>query len=150
MEKTEKRAFVALNDSMSSKAVIDYIINMSLSPEKWHLCLVHILRNPSASEELMGKKFTREQPTRMLAMLEKAKARFVANGFSSDRVHVEVSQLDYSTVTDSIINQFKKQPYDMLIIGRKRMSKAEEFVMGDISIKLIRMLERTAVLVVKS
>jgi hypothetical protein len=38
----------------------------------------------------------------------------------------------------------------MVVIGRKRMSKAEEFVMGDISIKLIRALENAAVLVVTS
>ena len=49
-----------------------------------------------------------------------------------------------------IIDQHKKQKYDMVVIGRKSMSKAEEFVMGDISIKLIRQLEGVAVLVVKS
>jgi hypothetical protein len=37
-----------------------------------------------------------------------------------------------------------------LIIGRKKMSKSEEFVLGDISIKLIRALGKTAILVVKS
>ncbi len=38
----------------------------------------------------------------------------------------------------------------MVVIGRKRMSKAEEFVLGDPSIKLVRVLEGAAVLVVKS
>jgi hypothetical protein len=38
----------------------------------------------------------------------------------------------------------------MVVIGRKDMSKAEEFVMGDASVKLIRELQGTAVLVIKS
>ncbi len=38
----------------------------------------------------------------------------------------------------------------MVVIGRKRMSKAEEFVMGDVSVKLVRALEGAAVLVVTS
>jgi hypothetical protein len=38
----------------------------------------------------------------------------------------------------------------MVVIGRKKMSKAEEFVMGDISVRLIRALEGVSVLVVKS
>ena len=38
----------------------------------------------------------------------------------------------------------------VVLIGRKRMSKAEEFVMGDISVKLVRALENAAVLVVTS
>lgn len=39
--------------------------------------------------------------------------------------------------------------FDMVVIGRKRMTKAEEFVLGDISVKLVRALG-AAVLVVKS
>ena len=56
----------------------------------------------------------------------------------------------YSSVTDGIIDQFKKNQYKMVMIGRRRMSKSEEFVLGDISIKLVRALEETAIVVVKS
>ena len=56
----------------------------------------------------------------------------------------------YSTVTEGIIDQFNKENYSMVVIGRKRMSKAEEFVRGDVSVKLVRALKGTAVLVVTS
>ena len=48
------------------------------------------------------------------------------------------------------MEQCRENHYDLVIIGRKRLSKAEEFVMGDVSIKLVRALEGTAVLVVKA
>ena len=38
----------------------------------------------------------------------------------------------------------------MVVIGRKKMSKAEEFVLGDPSVKLVRALENTAIVVIKS
>ncbi len=44
----------------------------------------------------------------------------------------------------------RKGVVEMVMIGRKRMSKAEEFVMGDVGVKLVRALEGVAVLVVKS
>ena len=56
----------------------------------------------------------------------------------------------FPTVTDGIIDRFKKHNYDMVVIGRKNMSKAEEFVLGDISVKLVRALGETAILVVKT
>ncbi len=149
METTEKRILVALNDSMSSRAVIDYIIKLPLSPEKLHICLLHIFRKSSASEELMGRKFVAEQPDKMIAMLEQAKENLIENGFLSNKVEIEIAQNEYPNVTEGIIDQHKKQKFDMVVIGRKKMSKAEEYVMGDISIKLIRMLEDTAILVVK-
>ncbi len=56
----------------------------------------------------------------------------------------------YPTVADGIIDQFKKGDYNIVVIGRKKMSKAEEFVLGDPCVKLVRELEGTAILVVKS
>ena len=150
MEKQEKKVLVALNDSMSSRAVIDYIIRMSLCPEEWHIYLLHIMRKSSASEELMGRKFTAEQPERMVDMLRKAKMNLLQNGFHEEKVDIQIADHEYPTVTDGIIDQHQIYNYDMVVIGRKSMSKAEEFVMGDISIKLIRLLKGTAVLVVTS
>jgi nucleotide-binding universal stress UspA family protein len=111
---------------------------------------MHFLRKPSSSEELMGKKFVSGQPSRMMAVLEKAKDRLVEKGFSPKNIKVELVEEPYQTVADGIIDQVRKQNSDLVIIGRKSMSKAEEFVMGDISVKLVRALEKAAVLVVKS
>lgn len=141
---------VALNDSMSSRAVVDFIGRLSFCPEDWHITLLHLFRKPSASEELMGKKFTEEQPTRFVAVLQKAKDKLVEFGFNPNKIEVEMVTQPYATIAEGIIDQFRKKNYDMVVIGRKRMSKAEEFVMGDVSVKLVRALEGAAVLVVTS
>ena len=49
-----------------------------------------------------------------------------------------------------IMDLFKKGAYNMVVIGRKRMSKAEEFVLGDPSVKLVRSLEGVAIVIIKS
>ena len=63
-------------------------------------------------------------------------------------VKIKLIEDPYTTVAEGIIDQFKKGHYSMVVIGRKRMSKAEEFVKGDISVKLVRALTGAAVLVV--
>lgn len=141
---------VALNDSSSSRAVVDFIMNLSLCPEDWDISLLHFFRKPTSSEELMGKKFVEEQPSRMMSLLERAREKLVENGFLPEKVKTELISEPYQTIADGIMDQVKKRHFDMVVIGRKKMSKAEEFVMGDISIKLIRALEDTAVLVVRS
>ncbi|MDY6879195.1 MAG: universal stress protein [Desulfatiglans sp.] len=141
---------VALNDSVSSRTLVDYLANLPIHPEDWHATLVHVFRKPSAGKELMGDKFMRQQPSKMLAMLEKAKTKLVDKGFDPDRIDVELIAENYPTVSDGIIELLKKRHFDMVIIGRKRMSKAEEFVLGDASVKLVRAVQGTAVLVVKS
>ena len=150
MGETKKSMLVALNDSISSRAVVNYLVELAMCPENWNIYLVHFFRKSSASEELMGKKFTEEQPARMMKVLQNARDKLIENGYSGEHIEMELVNNPYPTIADGIIDQFNKRKFDMIIIGRKRMSKAEEFVMGDVSVKLVRVLEGTAVLVVKS
>ena len=150
MENKKNSILVSLNDSISSRAVVDYLAGMSLCPEDWEIQLLHFFRKPSSSEELMGKKFTEDQPVRMFMVLEKAKEKLIKNGFLAEKIEIELLQEPYETIADGIIDQAKKRGSNLVILGRKKMSKAEEFVMGDVSVKVIRALEGAAVLVVKS
>jgi hypothetical protein len=141
---------VALNDSISSQTVIDFLADLPLCREKMNVTLVHVFRKPSAVEDLMGQRFTSEQPSRFMRMLEQARDQLVARGFLPERVGIDLVEDPFPTVTDGIIDRFNRHKYDMVVIGRKNMSKAEEFVMGDISVKLVRALGETAVLVIKT
>lgn len=141
---------VAWNDSMSSRAALDYLISLSMCPENVQITLLHVFRKASASEELMGKTFTKEEEERLLELLLKAKDNLVEKGFDPKNIHIKMVTEPYPTIAEGLIDQFGKNGYDMVLIGRKRMSKAEEFVMGDISIKLVRALENGAVMVVKT
>jgi nucleotide-binding universal stress UspA family protein len=99
----------------------------------------------------MGKKFMAEQPARLTAVLQKAKDRLVdEKGFKSSQIATVLLTDPYPSVTEGIIDFFKKNKYDMVVIGRKKMSKSEEFILGDISVKLVRTLDNTSVLVVKT
>ena len=141
---------VPLNDSVSSRAALDFLACLAFCPEDCRITLLHLFRKPSASEELMGKKFTEEQPAKYMAVLEKAKEKLIEFGFTPNKIEIKMVTQPYATVADGIIDQFKKKKFDMVVIGRKRMSKAEEFVMGDVSVKLVRALKGAAILVVTS
>ena len=141
---------VAWNESMVSRTALDYLVGLSMCPEDVQITILHVFRKASASEELMGKKFTKEEADRFMSLLQQAKERLIEKGFLPDNIQTVMAEEPYTTIADGIIDQFKKEKFDMVVIGRKRMSKAEEFVMGDISVKLIRALEDAAVLVVTS
>lgn len=139
---------IALNDSLSSRVAVDFIAGLAICPEQVEITLLHVLRKPSAGEELMGEKFMKEQPARYLKAMENAKDKLVEKGCDPRAVTVKLITDPYPTVADGIIDQFNKGDYTMVVIGRKRMSKAEEFVKGDVSVKLVRALQGAAVLVV--
>ena len=141
---------VALNESIISHMSIDYLINIGLKPELVDITLLHIFQQASAEEKLMGKKFTKERLPKIKKILEEARKKLIDHGFLEDQTRIKITTEQYPNVTEGIIDQFKKNHYKMVMIGRRRMSKSEEFVLGDISIKLVRALDETAVVVVKS
>ena len=141
---------VAWNDSMSSRAALDYLTSISMCPDDVHITLLHVFRKASASEEFMGKTFTEKEEKRFKKLLQNAKDTLIEVGFLPDNIRIIMAEEPYPTIAEGIIDQFKKNSFDMVLIGRKRMSKAEEYVMGDVSIKLVRALENAAVLVVTS
>ena len=141
---------VALNDSVSSRVMIDYIASLPLNRKEVGINLLHVFRKPQSTEELMGQRFTSQQSERFSSILEQAKEQLVDSGFIADNIAASLVDEGYPTVAEGVIDQFKKGSYDMVVIGRKNMSKAEEFVRGDISIKLIRALEGLSLLVVKT
>lgn len=141
---------LAINDSLSARGALNFFIRMALCPENCRITLIHVFRKPTATEELMGKKFTEEQPRRFTDMLERTKDKLIECGYSPEKIETLLVTESFPTIAEAIIDQCKKTHYDMVIIGRKTMTKAEEFVMGDVSIKLVRALENMAVLVVKS
>lgn len=139
---------IAMNDSLSARAAVDFIANLAICPEEMDITLLHVFRKPSAGEDLMGKKFMKEQPARYLKAMESAKDKLVEKGCNPNTIGIKLVEDPYPTVGEGIIDQFNKGDYSMVVIGRKRMSKAEEFIRGDVSIKLVRALKGAAVLVV--
>lgn len=139
---------IAMNDSLSARAAVDFIADLAICPEEMEITLLHVFRKPSAGEELMGEKFMKEQPARYLNAMEKARDKLLEKGCIPNTVRIKLVEDPYPTVAEGIIDQFNKGDYSMVVIGRKRMSKAEEFVRGDVSVKLVRALKGAAVLVV--
>lgn len=141
---------VPLSESRSSRRVIDYLLNMSLGHDT-RFVLIHVFRKPSAGEELMGKKYMAEIPARLERMLLDTKMRLVnEKGFPPENITIELIDKGHASVFDGITDYFGGTDCDTVVIGRKKMSKSEEFVLGDISVKLVRNLPKASILVVKT
>lgn len=140
---------MAFNDSTSSRTALNFLAQISVCPDQSKITLVHVFRKPTGSEEMMGKKYMQKEPERIKEAMEKARRKLVDAGYAPDNVTIKFVDKSYSSIADGIIDQFKAGDFNMVVIGRKKMSKSEEFVLGDPSIKLVRSLSGTAVLVVK-
>jgi nucleotide-binding universal stress UspA family protein len=140
---------IAFNDSRSSAAALDWLTEMSGLIDACAVTLLHVFHKPTGSEEMMGKKYMQNATARLQAAMEQARLKLISAGFQPEAITLKLVETPYLTAAEGIIDQFNQGKYDLVVIGRKSMSKAEEFVLGDTSIRVVRALESTAVLVVK-
>jgi len=137
---------LVLKDSVSSRAAVDYLALLPFCKDDMFITLLNVFRKPSVSEELMGANFAEEESARCMAILENAKDKLAKHGFNPENIELILAKEPYPTVAEGIIDQFKKGNFSTLVLGHKKKSKAEEFVKGDVSMKLLRALEGVAIL----
>lgn len=140
---------VVFNETPCANLAVEFLAQMPLRFSEVRITLMHLFRKPTGSEEMMGRKFMQTQQKKMEVNMSNARRRLIECGYPQDNVHVTLETLPFPTVADGIIAELEKGKYDIVVIGRKKMSKSEEFVIGDASIKLIRALDRTTVIIVK-
>ena len=80
---------IAMNNSLSAMAAVDFVSNLAICPEEVDITLLHVFRKPSAGEELMGEKFMKEQPARYLNAMEKARDKLVEKGCNPNTVTIK-------------------------------------------------------------
>lgn len=139
---------VAVNDSMCSRNALNFLGRLPFHSGNPRITLLHVFRKPSGGEEMMGEKFMKRLPDRYRAVLRDARDKLVADGFDPERMEIRLVEEPYQTVADGIIDQFGKGAYDMVVIGRKKMSRSEEFVLGDPGSRLVRALKGASILIV--
>jgi nucleotide-binding universal stress UspA family protein len=140
---------VVLNDTPCSKVAVSFLTQCPLSSAEVQITLLHVFRKPTGSEEMMGKKFLQAQREKTEAAMCTARQVLIDAGYPPDHIHSHIETQPYATVADGIIAEVARGDYDIVVIGRKKMSKSEEFVLGDASIKVIRDVERATVIVVR-
>lgn len=142
---------VALKDTKSSRGVVKYFAKLPFQADRLDITLLHVFRQPTSGEEqMMGEGYAQKDALRAQSVLEDARQILIEGGIAPANIHLLLARDPYPTATDGIIDYFNRNIYHMVVIGRRKKSKSEEFVMGDVSVKLVRALEGTAVLVVKT
>jgi len=156
------KILVAVDSSNESLRILQYVERI-LSPEAGHpeITILHVIRGrkgflPDYEDlSVQGDKrdwvkraiaeFDRIQ-ARMEAMFEDTLKRWEEMGFDRNRVSARISQGESRAGT--IIEQARKGGFDTVVVGRRGLSRVEEFFMGRVGNKVLQLAGDLAVWVV--
>ena len=139
------KILVALDTSEETTKVLDFAGNM-MDITDCEVTLLHVIRGlefwtEDASEELQNAEKA------ATTLLEEAIGRLEGAGLNRDRIATKIRS-GAASRAEAIVEEARKGGYGTIVVGRRGLSRVEEFFMGRVSKKVLQLAKWTAVWVV--
>ena len=139
------KILVALDTSEEAMGTVDYVGTM-VDGTDWGVTLFHVIRGldfvlPETGEILQDI----EGPVE--AFLEKAVGRLEKAGLRPDQISTKTAS-GVASRAKAIVEEAKNGGYGTIVVGRRGLSRVEEFFMGRVSNKVMQLAQAMAVWVV--
>jgi nucleotide-binding universal stress UspA family protein len=136
---------VALDASEEAIRVVDYVGSI-VEGSNWKVTLFHVIRGfGDLKTEAQAKLRQAEQV--IVDVFEQSIARLEKAGLKSDLI-TSKTVTGVASRAKAIVEEAKKGGYGTIVLGRRGLSRIEEFYMGRVSNKVMQLAKEMAVWVV--
>jgi nucleotide-binding universal stress UspA family protein len=148
----ERHIMVAVDGSDNAKRAVLFVGDFFGCYSGFQVTLLHIILEPEKTffrDNEERQKWLSEQLSEARAMMEAYKHILVDAGFPEDKVDVRIEMRRAPSVADCIIKEQEELKCCTIVIGRRGISKKEEFIFGSTSNRIIHEAKKCAVLVIE-
>jgi nucleotide-binding universal stress UspA family protein len=133
------RILLALDGSENSMRTVDYVGKI-LGGTPLGLCLINVIRGDK-------REFVKRAKSEISSVLEQSKRQLMKSGFDGAQISTKIITGAHSRA-ETIVNEARKGGYGSIVVGRRGLSKVQDFFMGRVSNKVVQLAKREAVWVV--
>jgi nucleotide-binding universal stress UspA family protein len=135
-----KRMIIAIDDSQRSINAIEYVGSIAGHLADIHLCLLHIYPEPPPDYSRSGATlddYKSEQEERAKMLFAQAKKILQQHGVAPHAISSRCQMAGGLSISAAILELQTEENYGTIVVGKRGISKAEEFLFGSISNALI-------------
>jgi nucleotide-binding universal stress UspA family protein len=147
----DENILIAVDGSENTTRTVGYIAD-TLGGFDFKIHLIHVIRgvmnlHPEAPHLFLPKDASEQLEKEISAVLEKAKRRLIDAGFKENLIKTRIISGAQSRA-GAIIQEARDHGYGTIVVGRRGLSRVQEFFMGRVSNKVIHTVRNRAVWVV--
>jgi nucleotide-binding universal stress UspA family protein len=143
---------IAVDDSENARRAVTYVGQMLEGLPDVRATLLHIIPLPEedyfATDE-ERERWLRRHEERMAQLLEDYRQVLIGHGFAPENVDVRAYQRNCPSMATCILEERDHRAYGTIVVGRKGLSRSEEFLFGSISSKIVSYARNCTVWVVE-
>lgn len=72
------------------------------------------------------------------SLVDDARETLLAGGFPQEAIGIKTIRIRKETIAARLLEEQKKAPCHSIVVGGVKISKAEEFIFGNLAVKLVR------------
>lgn len=146
-----KRVLIAVDDTPTSDRGVNYAGNIIGRLEGVQVCLLHIYPEPPPDYYRSGgclADYQRKKEEHAEILMDRSAILLSDFGISGNSIRREVRMAEQATISQTIITVQKEGGFGTVVVGKRGVSKAEEFLFGSISNALVHHTNECTVWVV--
>jgi nucleotide-binding universal stress UspA family protein len=148
----DRHILIALDESENAKRALLYAADFLGGSPGFRATILNIIPVPSEDyfdSDSDQEKWVDERKTEAEGMLERYREILVQSGFGEDKVATSVEIRHDRSVAECILDAQKRLDCCTVIVGRRGISKKEEFIYGSTSSKVLHSGKNCAVWVIE-
>lgn len=151
VSQTNRRFLIPVDDSPGTRRAVMYAGDLLCNLGEVEIHLLHVVAGPD--EDLIPPEQDRQQwvadhMRNGNMIVGDAKDMLVRAGVAEKDIHCHVRHTVNATVAECVLNEQKTVKADTIVIGRRGVSKSEEFLFGSTSNSIVHAAGNFAVWVV--
>ncbi len=151
-ETSVRRILVAIDESENSLRAVAYVGDLLGEGRDFTVLLLHIINDPEEDffpSEAERQAWIAERQQAARKILEGCRQLLIRKGFAPERVFAEARVRYCPSIAECILNEAQTSLAATIVVGRKGVSRKEEFLFGSVSNRIIRQASDCTVWVVQ-
>lgn len=147
-----RNILIAVDESENAKRAVLYVKELLAGLSGFHIKLITIIPEPSEdyfASDGERKIWIEEKNASAQSILEEYGTFLRVSGFGDDEITFQVLTKDCASIAECILEEQEKLSCGTVVIGRRGISKKEEFIFGSTSSKILHTARDCAVWVIE-
>ncbi len=148
----DRNILIAVDESENSKRALLYVADFLGGFPGFKAIILSVIPVPEEGFFESGEvkqKWVESNKEKVSDMLERYRQILIQSGFPEKKVRTELVVTEDTSVASIILEKQKELDSCTVVVGRRGISKSEEFLFGSVSNKIVHMAEKCSVWVVE-
>jgi nucleotide-binding universal stress UspA family protein len=146
-----KKILLAIDKHESSMRAVDYVGKLTKSCPGFRITIIHVIEKPSEDyfeNEPQRMAYLESSTKEAQDLLGRARQMLLDHGLQPEAITFEAPVKTCDSMASCIVEE-AKDDYGTLVVGRRGISKSEEFLFGSVSKKIIDQSKKCTVWIVE-